>query len=183
MRAGAVLVALGLALIAVGARRDRLRSVRTAVGLFVYGVGIGVWDVAMNVEGAAVERRLGRAIMPRFHAGWSLGSVRGRRASACWSRPLDVPWSAHLALAAVARAGRGCRRPGRSCPSSRSRSTARRPGRRGVSRAPWRIGLMVLAFALTEGAANDWLALALIDGYDVDALGRRRRLRGCSWSR
>ena len=26
---------------------------------------------------------------------------------------------------------------------------------------------MVLAFALTEGAANDWLALALIDGYDV----------------
>jgi fucose permease len=29
------------------------------------------------------------------------------------------------------------------------------------------IGLMVLAFALTEGAANDWLALALIDGYDA----------------
>ena len=26
---------------------------------------------------------------------------------------------------------------------------------------------MVLAFALTEGSANDWLALALIDGYDV----------------
>jgi predicted MFS family arabinose efflux permease len=26
---------------------------------------------------------------------------------------------------------------------------------------------MVLAFALTEGAANDWLALALIDGYDA----------------
>ena len=37
--------------------------------------------------------------------------------------------------------------------------------------AAWReprtlaIGLMVLAFALTEGTANDWLALALIDGY------------------
>ena len=27
---------------------------------------------------------------------------------------------------------------------------------------------MVLAFALTEGVANDWLALALIDGYDVE---------------
>ena len=26
---------------------------------------------------------------------------------------------------------------------------------------------MVLAFALSEGTANDWLALALIDGYDV----------------
>ena len=29
------------------------------------------------------------------------------------------------------------------------------------------IGLMVLALALTEGTANDWLALALVDGYDV----------------
>jgi MFS family permease len=26
---------------------------------------------------------------------------------------------------------------------------------------------MVLAFALAEGAANDWLALALVDGYDA----------------
>ena len=29
------------------------------------------------------------------------------------------------------------------------------------------IGFMVLAFTLAEGAANDWLALALIDGYDA----------------
>ena len=29
------------------------------------------------------------------------------------------------------------------------------------------IGVMVLAFAVAEGAANDWLSLALIDGYDV----------------
>jgi len=30
------------------------------------------------------------------------------------------------------------------------------------------IGLMVFALALTEGTANDWLALALVDGYDVE---------------
>jgi MFS family permease len=29
------------------------------------------------------------------------------------------------------------------------------------------IGFMVLAFTLAEGAANDWLALALVDGYDA----------------
>ena len=33
---------------------------------------------------------------------------------------------------------------------------------------------MVLALALTEGTANDWLAVALIDGYGVRALGRGR---------
>ena len=34
------------------------------VGLFLVGFGNGAWDVAMNVQGATVERHLGRAIMP-----------------------------------------------------------------------------------------------------------------------
>ena len=34
------------------------------------------------------------------------------------------------------------------------------------------VGLVVLAAALTEGAANDWLALAVVDGFDVpNAIG------------
>src|SRR6476661_3213058 len=37
-------------------------------GLFLVGVGTGIFDVAMNLEGASVERLLGRAIMPHFHA-------------------------------------------------------------------------------------------------------------------
>src|SRR6476619_6790028 len=76
VRLGGVLGALGLVVAAVGA--GSLESVPvTAVGFFAYGIGIGVWDVAMNVEGAEVERRIGRTIMPRFHAGWSLGSILG----------------------------------------------------------------------------------------------------------
>ena len=47
------------------------------VGLFLFGFANGAWDVAMNVQGALVERRLGRAIMPRFHAGFSVGTVAG----------------------------------------------------------------------------------------------------------
>ena len=33
-------------------------------GLVVAGIGMGVWEVGANHEGAAVERRLGRSIMP-----------------------------------------------------------------------------------------------------------------------
>ena len=29
----------------------------------------------MNVEGAEVERGLGRSIMPRFHAAWCIGGI------------------------------------------------------------------------------------------------------------
>jgi MFS family permease len=44
--------------------------------------------------------------------------------------------------------------------------------------AAWReprtllVGLLVLAFAFTEGAANDWIAIALVDGYGAgEAVG------------
>ena len=40
----------------------------------------------MNVEGAAVEQRLGRAIMPKFHAGFSVGTVAGAWAGSPWWR-------------------------------------------------------------------------------------------------
>ena len=42
-----------------------LHSVAVSVPfLFAAMFGIGLWDVAMNLEGAAVEQRLGRTIMP-----------------------------------------------------------------------------------------------------------------------
>src|ERR1700744_846037 len=40
--------------------------VPVAIGLFFFGASAGIWDVSMNVQGAAVERRLGRSIMFRF---------------------------------------------------------------------------------------------------------------------
>src|SRR3954454_307647 len=72
-----------------------------AVGLFALGVGNGTWDVAMNVEGSAVERELGRAIMPRFHAGFSVGTVAGALVGATMVA-LGVSPTVHLvAVAAV----------------------------------------------------------------------------------
>ena len=58
----------------------RCRSPGSAWSLL--GMGNSTWDVAMNVEGADVERRLGRTLMPRFHAGFSLGTVIGAGVSA-----------------------------------------------------------------------------------------------------
>jgi predicted MFS family arabinose efflux permease len=71
-----------------------------AAGLFGFGVSAGIWDVAMNVQGAAVERRLGRSIMSRFHAAWSLGTVTGALIGAA-AVALGVPVTVHLAVAAL----------------------------------------------------------------------------------
>jgi fucose permease len=138
------------------------------VGLFLLGTGIAIWDVSMNVEGADVEHRLGRAVMPRFHAGFSLGTVAGAAVGA-GAAGLGVPLALQLVvtgavvLAALAVAVR------RFLPVDEPED-GEPTGRSGVGRA-WGerrtllIGLLVLSFAFTEGSAYDWLAVALVDGY------------------
>ncbi|WP_449278519.1 MFS transporter [Leucobacter sp. GX24907] len=43
--------------------------------LFLYGLSFAVSEVAVNVNGAGAERAIGKARMPLFHAGFSLGTV------------------------------------------------------------------------------------------------------------
>ena len=165
VRLGGLSAAVGLVISSLGAAV--LVSVAvTAVGFFAYGVGIGVWDVAMNVEGAEVERRLGRTIMPRFHAGWSFGSIAGAAvgipmAAVHAPLPLHLGGAGLLALVTVWTLGRAFLPPGEQPEASRASGSAWREPR------TLAIGVMVLAFATVEGSANDWLSLAIIDGYDA----------------
>jgi fucose permease len=141
-----------------------------AVGLFLYGVGTGVWDVSMNVEGAAVERHLARNIMPRFHAGFSLGTVVGSGLGAV-AVAVGVPTLGHLPpLALIAFVLLVLCSRAFLPDEPIDHHDEPKPSAWQAWREPQTllIGLMVLALALTEGTANDWLALALVDGYDVE---------------
>ena len=166
VRGGALLVAAGLIVAAAGTAIAASAPV-VALGLFVNGVGTGVWDVAMNVEGAAVERELGRSIMPRFHAAWSGGSILGATVGVA-ANAVDLPLVAHLGTVGALSAAAAWWGAAGFLPAHPEHG-----GHSGL--AAWReprtlaIGVMVLAFALTEGVANDWLALALIDGYGAPA--------------
>src|SRR3954452_24143584 len=91
-----VIAAAGVATAAIG---YRVGVVPVVVGLFLLGVGLGTWDVAMNVEGAAVEQDLGRAIMPRFHAGFSVGTVAGAAIGSAMVA-LGISAQAHLLVVA-----------------------------------------------------------------------------------
>jgi predicted MFS family arabinose efflux permease len=48
-----------------------------AAALFFFGASAGSMDVAMNVEGAALEGRYGRPIMSAFHGLFSVGGMLG----------------------------------------------------------------------------------------------------------
>ena len=141
------------------------------VGLFALGIGNGTWDVAMNVEGSAVEQELGRAIMPRFHAGFSVGTVAGALVGAAMVA-LGVSATVHLVAVAgiVATAGPLAVRdflPDGHAPAEDDER--RNPLRAWTEPRTLLIGLFVFAAAFTEGTGNDWLGVAMIDGYGAAA--------------
>jgi fucose permease len=141
-------------------------------GLFALGVGNGTWDVAMNVEGSAVEQAIGRAIMPRFHAGFSIGTVTGALLGAAMVA-LGVSATVHLVAvgAIVAVAGplavRGFLSDGHA--PAEPAAGRRHPLRAWTEPRTVLIGVFVFAAAFTEGTGNDWLGVAVIDGYDAAA--------------
>jgi MFS family permease len=177
----AVLLGAGLALVAIG---YLVGLPAVVVGLFVFGFANGTWDVAMNVHGTAVERHLGRSILPRFHAGWSMGTVAGAVVGAI-AVAVHLPVTVQLLVVAVLVAvavPRSARQFLTVLDQPTESGTQRAPGEpaeprqvhRNVLRA-WleprtlAIGAFVLAFAFAEGAANDWTSLAAIDGYQLPA--------------
>jgi len=167
----AAVAATGMAVVAIGVL---IGTPAVVAGLFVFGFGSGTWDVAMNVQGAAIERLLGRAILPRFHAGWSIGTVAGAGIGAVMVA-LGVPVTAHLlavtvVVAAVVPVAARRFLPGTHAPAPGGRAARRRQLASWTEPRTLLIGLFVLCMALTEGTGNDWLSLAVIDGYHAAAV-------------
>jgi MFS family permease len=167
----AIIAAAGLATVAVGYTRG---IPPVAAGLFCFGFGSGAWDVAMNVQGAAVEQAIGRSVLPRMHAAWSIGTVAGAGAGTVLVA-VRVPVTADLLVVAVAVAiavpvaARSFLRTAQA-PEHRPR-----PARDSGVLAAWTeqrtllIGLFVLCVSVIEGIGNDWLSLGVIQGYHAPA--------------
>jgi len=164
VRVGAIAATIGMLAAALGL--GHVLPV-TVAGLFVYGLGIGVWDVAMNVEGAEVERAMRRTIMPRFHAGFSGGTVVGALLGVALIE-LSVPAVVHLVAVVVVSLVLVWRTSPAFLPVVERHEEHRTSAARAwLEPRTLLIGVMVLALAMTEGTANDWLAVALVDGHDV----------------
>jgi predicted MFS family arabinose efflux permease len=168
----ALVLAIGLGIVGIGYLGG---VVPVLIGLFVFGFANGAWDVAMNVQGAAVERHLGRAIMPRFHAGFSAGTVAGAVVGALMVAA-HVSVTVHLLIVGVIIAALVPFAVRAFVPDAAQTDAATDSPRTTTSAmARWReprtlvIGLIVLAFAFSEGSGNDWISVSLIDGYHAPA--------------
>jgi fucose permease len=135
---------------------------------------MGGGEIAMNVEGADIEKALGSPVLPALHGCFSLGTVVGATAGIVFTA-VDLSVTGHLmAIAAIAlvvlvvairEIPAGVGRIDRTIAQHRSadpRSAVWQDGRLLL------IGAIVLAMALAEGTAGDWLPLVMVDGHGFD---------------
>ena len=170
------LIVAGVALAGVGFGTTVLSSFGVVLAaLVIYGFCSSICDVAMNVEGAAVERTTGRTIMPLFHASWSLGTVAGAGiGSAAAFNGIDPVWHLGavgvLLIVAVPIVAAFIPADDHLDEGDIPAAPLTFRDRMAIWLEPRTllIGLIVLGMAFTEGSANDWLALAMVDGRHVD---------------
>jgi MFS family permease len=145
-------------------------------GLLLVGLGNGIWDVSQNLEGTRIETGLGRAIMPWFHAAFSGGTVVAALIGAALTA-LKVPIAIHIGVVVVLAVVVVLWGTAQYLPTHGEEA-----GVDGVAkpvvRSAWLeprtllIGVIVLAAAFAEGTANDWMAVAFVDGHQLsNALG------------
>jgi len=176
-----VLITVSVGLVLVGLGGSILPSVpMLAIGLVLFGFGNGAVDVMMNVEGAEAERELGKTVMPLMHAFFSFGTVAGAGLAAAASA-LGISVAVHLGVVAVVIAIAAVVAV-RFVPV---REELGDDPHSDVPRDPWTvrltrslsvwtdvrlllIGVIMLGMAFAEGSANDWLALAVVDGHGLD---------------
>ncbi len=143
------------------------------VALVLVGFGIGMWDVAQNLEGTIIEQKLGKAIMPWFHAAFSGGTLLGALIGSQATR-FQIPLSIHLTVISVITAlvllwGTN------KFIAAEVIEHKNAEGIKIKQKSAWTeprtllIGVMVLAAAFTEGTANDWIAVAFVDGHGTTA--------------
>lgn len=220
VRTGGVVVGLGAVGLSLALMAASVPG--AAAGLFLFGIGVALWDVSMNIEGAEVERRQRRTIMPQFHAAFSGGAFVGALVGAALAIA-GVDLALHLLVISVLVTAAALRVPvyflpgtpptilhgigpdsvPEAAPGTLAKTPAESmaaapvappakgadadmagaaPGGTGTRPArdrfaAWResrtlvIGLVVLGAALTEGAANDWIAKASVDGLGTSGAG------------
>lgn len=130
-------------------------------------------DVAMNAQGVTVQQRLGRAIMNRLHAMWSLGFTGGAvLGSAASAARVDI--RLHLTIVGVVLLGtvwfvRRWLLPydPEPEPVAATADDAKPGKRRAISATTIAMALAAMAAVSLEVLPNDWASLLMRDVFDA----------------
>ncbi len=140
-----------------------------AFGLAIFGGSFGAAEVAINIEGATVEREINKTVLPMMHGFYSFGTLAGAGVGMMLTH-FEVTASLHLLIAALF-AILPIAIAIKAIPDGNGKNSAETAVSREKGLPFYRdiqlllIGVIVLAMAFAEGSANDWLPLLMVDGH------------------
>jgi MFS family permease len=141
------------------------------IGGVLIGLGNGAMDVAMNAIGVQVEAARRRPIMSFFHAFWSIGTFVGAGAILLLATVLELKGGAVVTPLAISLAVLGCVALGvlfKITPEAAVVHHTVDGVKTRIPKVAWILGVMALAFGLSEGTATDWSSLHVTDVAGVD---------------
>jgi MFS family permease len=143
-----------------------------AIGGLVAGLGYGIGDVGINVEGAELEKQRGKSLLPQLHGAYSLGALGGAGIGtlAIITNFSLVVQMIVIALITTVIAWVTYRKlplsTGRTHVVAADQQVKRVPVT--LSKRIIFLGLGIMGLSLAEGGSNDWLALSVVDDYKLD---------------
>lgn len=135
-----------------------------ALALLVFGAGIGVFDVVMNIQAVIVERSARRAMMSGFHGMYSIGGIAGAGGASVLMALGASPLAAAIGVALLAAACLAAVASALLPYAAESGAPAFVLPRGSVLL----IGAICFALFLAEGAVLDWSAVFLTAVRDSD---------------
>ena len=162
-----------ISLLVIGLSAPSGHVVVVAVCLFTLGLGSGFGGIAMNLEGAAVDRASKKSLLPSIHGAFSAGTLAGSALGAIMIAA-QVPVTASFGLVALTyvlamSAGviniprESGRRITNAMDTQEIATVPSREQRRGVLREKRQLFVMFIIFGLVlaEAVAGTWIPLAL----------------------
>src|SRR4029450_13901775 len=132
------------------------------IGGILIGLGNGTMDVAMNAIGVQVEAARQRPIMSFFHAFWSIGNFIGAGALLLLATLLGLKGGAIVAPVSISIAALTLVAFGilfKIAPEAAVVHPSVDGVKTPIPKVAWILGVMALAFGLSEGTALDWSSI------------------------
>lgn len=144
----------------------------TFAALALFGLGISFVDIAANIEGTAYELKIKQIIMTTLHGFFSFGTLIGALLGmAMTALGVNIYWhfAAIILITLALLAGQFRRIPWVSAHVTEEAShhgSYKDQVKHALKDVQLRVlSIVILAMALAEGSANDWLPLLMIDGH------------------
>jgi MFS family permease len=144
-----------------------------AMFALIAGLGMGIGDVGINVDGSAIETASGKTALPKMHAAFSIGTFAGAGLGTLATH-FDVSILTQMLVFSTLNLAVPIF-TAKHMPTGNGVEAKQPAG--GAAKEPrvaiWRsrtvifLSLGILGVTLAEGASNDWLAIAFVDDFGV----------------